>query len=383
MTIATGFNFQPLPEGQDKGGEPGSPPQGHTASTGPHPAPGAGEQPAESSADTGATEGSRESKNSPEFTSPAPPPTAISLPEATQQAPERPTENAGGQPVGTDSPGAAEPPSKAQATQGAEEEAAPGASPQANPAEPKESAAVPTNAPDPNAKLTSFSPRKKKTKKVPVSRRKKKAKRAPGISLPKLESRFEKLQAAWKTVDRNRLNVAKQGGLILKDIKRDLKREGKSFAAWHGDQEAAGKINLTLRTLQKWMRVATKWSEIEAKATGMGLDPNELGLDEALELAARPRSKQPPNDSTGGKPGLEQDPNKAGLEAKYKLKITCEVSGFVRTVLTSDEMKTLFNSGKAVLKADKMTIADTKGRSIGKVFDAEAAPEVVVEEWLE
>jgi hypothetical protein len=333
-------------------------------------------------------EGSRESKNSPEFTPPAPPPTAISPSEATQQAPERPTENAGGQPVGPDNPGAAEPPSKAQATQGAEEEAAPGASPQANQAEPKETVPVPTNAPDPNAKLTSFSPQKKKAKKVPVSRRKKKAKRAPGISLPKLESQFEIVQAGWMTVDvtmdRNRLKVAKKGGLILKAIKKILKREGKSFAAWHEDQEAAGKIRLTLRTLQKWMRVADKWPAIEAKATEKKLDPNALGLDEALALAARPRSKQPPNDSTGGKPGLEEDPNKAGLEANNKLKITCEVSGFFRNDLTSDELQALLDSGKAVLKANiKLTITDSKGRRISKVFDAEAAPEVAVEEWLE
>jgi hypothetical protein len=235
---------------------------------------------------------------------------------------------------------------------------------------------VPANAPDPNAKLTSFSGRKKKAKKVPVSRRT----RAPEISLAKLESQFEKPHAEWATMDRKRLKVAKEGGLILKDIKKALKREGKRLAVWHEDQVAAGKISLTLRTLQKWMRAVDKWSVIEAKATGKGLNPDELGLDEALALAVRPRSKQ----SIGGKPGLEEDPNKAGLEAKNKLKITCQVSGSVLADLTSDEMQALFDSGGAVLMADiKLTITDSAGRPISKVFDAEAAPKVVVEEWLE
>jgi len=218
---------------------------------------------------------------------------------------------------------------------------------------------------------------------VPVSRRTKKAKRAPGIPLAKLESRFEIVQAAWVTVgvtmDRKRLNVAKKGGLILKDIKKALKREGKSLAVWHEEQEAAGKIRVTLRTLQKWMRAADKWPAIEAKATEKGLDPNELGLDEALALAAKPRRR--PTHRQAERPGVTPT-GTSGLEGKYKLKITCEVSSHVRVDLTSDELQALLDSREVVLKI-KLTITDSAGRPISKVFDAEAAPEVAVEEWLE
>jgi hypothetical protein len=177
-------------------------------------------------------------------------------------------------------------------------------------------------------------------------------------------------------MNRKRLKVARKGGPIVKAIKKALKREGKTLTGWHGDQEAAGKINLTLRTLQKWMRVATKWPAIEAKATSKGLDPDELGLEEALALAVKHRRTR------GGRADLDESRTRAGSGAKHKLKITCAVSCEVRSDLTRDQWGTLFNRGGAVLGV-KITITDSAGRVLARGLDAQAAPEVVMEECWE
>jgi hypothetical protein len=198
---------------------------------------------------------------------------------------------------------------------------------------------------------------------------------AKARSLDSMEKELTNLQKDWLVMDRKKLQVAKKGGVVVHQIKVALKKQGKKFSDWCADKEQAGFLRVTQRTLQKWMRVNKKWPAIEAKARHKKLDPDDLGLDEALALATRPAPR------TIGK--VDPSGNGEGpYKPEHQLKLTCEVSAVVRTDLTAHEVQSKFRDGGFVLKVE-LEVLDQGGRSLMDLKEVECAPEVVVADMVD
>jgi hypothetical protein len=176
-------------------------------------------------------------------------------------------------------------------------------------------------------------------------------------------------------MDRRKLQVAREGGLLVAKIKDVLKKEGKEFSSWCAEKEKAGVIRVGQRTLQKWMRLNKKWRAIATRANQDGVDPEQLGLDQALAYAARPKpsvTDTPPARHNAG----------VGSKPKNKLKLTCGVAGLVLTDLDKTELQQLFDQGKALLKPT-VTVLEQSGRRLLEVVEVECAAGVEVDDVLE
>jgi hypothetical protein len=172
-------------------------------------------------------------------------------------------------------------------------------------------------------------------------------------------------------MDRRKLQVAREGGLLVAKIKSVLKKEGKEFSSWCAEKEEAGVIRVGQRTLQKWMRLNKKWDAIAARANQDGVDPEQLGLDQALAYAARP------------KPSVTDTPlardNGGVNKPKNKFKLRWEASGVVLTDLDKTELQQLFDQGKVLLKPT-VRVLEKSGRRLLEVVEVECAAGVEVDD---
>jgi hypothetical protein len=190
-------------------------------------------------------------------------------------------------------------------------------------------------------------------------------------SLEQLEDQLQKISVTWLGMDRRKLHIAREGGLVVGKIKGALKKEGKEFSSWCAEKEKAGVIRVGQRTLQKWMRVNRRWATIAARANQDGVDPEQLGLDQALTYAARP------------KPAVTDTPlarDDGGVnKPKNKFKLRWEVRGLVSTDLEKTQLQQLFDKGEVLLKPT-ITVLEKSGRWLLDVVEVECAAEVAVDD---
>jgi hypothetical protein len=193
-------------------------------------------------------------------------------------------------------------------------------------------------------------------------------KSAKGPSLEQLEGQLQRIEKTWLGMDRKKLKVAREAGLLVKKIKDALKKEGKEFSSWCAEKEKAGVIRVGQRTLQKWMRLNKKWPAIAARANRDGVDPEQLGLDQALTYAARPKTDTPLARDNGGvdKP-------------KNKFKLRWEVRGRVSTDLEKTQLQQLFDHGEVLLKPT-VKVLEKSGRRLLEVVEVECAAGVEVDD---
>jgi hypothetical protein len=98
-----------------------------------------------------------------------------------------------------------------------------------------------------------------------------------------LARQYQLVCTEWTGVTTQQLAIAKKGGDILTNVKKQL-----GHGEWlHWVEENA---TVTRRTLAKWMRVAKEWPAIQEAARAKGKTTSHLGLDEALELIATPKA---------------------------------------------------------------------------------------------